>query len=174
MERRTWTPSEKAKSIHLFKAHQKALTRGADLSYPQHLGHPADKPEEEMDAYLLNESKDDLRFHVERDGTKDVDGVYQWWNALHNDINKHGTADPLKKQILIRKQKEIEKRHRDVKYAESDLENLYKKRREAETFLSNFPKRVEAAETILEAVKQDFLEDINHIQIDLDLSTSLW
>ena len=61
-----------------------------------------------------------------------------------------------------------------MKYAESDLENLYKKRREAETFLSNFPKRVEAAETILEAVKQDFLEDINHIQIDLDLSTSLW
>ena len=124
MKRRTWTPSEKAKSIALFKAHQKALIRGADLSYPQHLGHPADKAEEEMDAYLLNESKDDLRFHVDKDGTTDVDGVHQWWNALRNDINKYGTADPLKKQTIIRKQREFEKRHRDVKYAESDLENL--------------------------------------------------
>ena len=49
MERRTWIPGDKAKSIDLFKAHQKALMRGADLSYPQHLGHPADKAEEELD-----------------------------------------------------------------------------------------------------------------------------
>ena len=157
MERRTWTPSEKAKSIHLFKAHQKALTRGADLSYPQHLGHPADKPEEEMDAYLLNESKDDLRFHVERDGTKDVDGVHQWWNALHNDIKKYGTADAVQKQILIKRQRELENKHRDVQSAESHIKYLFNRQKEAEAFLRTFSQQMEAAVVRLNYAKQELL-----------------
>ena len=61
-----------------------------------------------------------------------------------------------------------------MKYAESDLENLFKKRREAETFLSNFPERLKAAETISEAKEQDFIEDLDKITMDLNLSTRLW
>ena len=157
MERRTWTPSEKAKSIDLFRAHAKALRKAADFSRPQHLGHPADKAEEEMDAYLLNESKDDLRFHVDKDGTKDVDGVHQWWNALHNDIKKYGTADPVQKQILIQRQIEFENKQRDVQSAEDHIHYLLNRQKEAEAFLRTFPQQMEAAEVRLNYAKQKLL-----------------
>ena len=125
MERRTSTPSEKAKSIDLFKAHQKALRRGGDLSWPHHLPTGADEAEEELDRYLLNETRDDLHFNVEKDGTRDVDGIYQWWNALHNDIKKYGTADAVKKQNLIKRQRELENKQRDVQSAESHIKYLF-------------------------------------------------
>ena len=138
MERRTWSSGEKARSIELFNAHKKALSRGADFSYPQHLGHPADKAEEELDRYLLNSTKDDLRFHVDKDGTKDVDEVHQWWNALHNVIKKYGTADSLQKQILIKRQRELENKHRDAQSAESHIKYLFNKQKEAEAFYVTF------------------------------------
>jgi len=157
MERRTWTPSEKAKSIDLFKAHARALRMGADFSYPQHLGNPADEAEEQLDAYLLNDSKNDLRFNVEKDGTRDVDGIYQWWNALHNDIKKYGTADPVQKQILIKRQREFENKQPDVQSAESHIHYLLNRQKEAEAFLRTFPQQMEAAEVRLNYAKQKLL-----------------
>ena len=39
---------------------------GADFSYPQHLGNPSHEAEEELDRYLLNDSKDDFFFMLLR------------------------------------------------------------------------------------------------------------
>ena len=157
MERRTWTPSEKAKSIDLFKAHARALRQGADFSRPQHLGDPSIEAEQELDAYLLNESKDDLRFNIEKDGTRDVDGIYERWNALHNDIKKYETADPVQKQILIQRQIEFENKQRDVQSAEDHIHYLLNRQKEAEAFLRTFPQQMEAAEVRLNYAKQKLL-----------------
>ena len=100
MERRTWTPGEKAKSIQLLKAHTLALRQGADFSRPHYLGDPSIEAEQELDKYWLNDSKDDLLFNVTKDGTTEVDGIHQWWDALHNDKKTYGTADPVKKRIF--------------------------------------------------------------------------
>jgi hypothetical protein len=157
MERRTWTPSEKAKSIYLFKAHAKALRKAADFSYPNFFGDPSIEAEQELDAYLLNESKDDLRFNIEKDGTRDVDGIYERWNALHNDIKKYGTADPVQKQILIQRQIEFENKQRDVQSAEDHIHYLLNRQKEAEAFLRTFPQQMEAAEVRLNYAKQKLL-----------------
>ena len=146
MERRTWTPSEKAKSIDLFKAYARALKQGADFSRPHYLGDPSIEAEQELDKYLLNDSKDDLLFNVTKDGNREVDGIHQWWNALNYDIKKYGTADVLQKQILIKRQREIENKHSDVQSAESHVRYLFNRQQEAEAFLRNFPQQLEAAE----------------------------
>ena len=170
MERRNWTPSEKAKSIDLFKAHAKALRKAADFSYPNYFGDPSIETEQELDAYLLNESKDDLRFNIEKDGTRDVDGIYERWNALHNDIKIYGTADAVQKQILIKRQRELENKHSDVQSAESHIKYLFNRQKEAEAFLRSFPQQMEAAEVRLNYAKQEFIADLDRISMDLNLS----
>ena len=130
----------------------------------------ADEAEEELDRYLLNESRDDLLFNVEKDGTRDVDGVHQWWNALHNDIKKYGTADAVQKQILIKRQRELENKHRDVQSAESHIKYLFNRQKEAEAFLRSFSQQMEAAEVKLNYAKQEFIADLDRISMDLNLS----
>ena len=150
MERRTWTPSEKAKSIDLFKAHAKALRKAADFSYQQHFGDPSIEAEQELDACLLNESKDDLRFNVDRDGTMEVDGIHKWWSVLEKNINEYGTADPVKKRRLIEKEEIMEKKYKAVKDAKSHIDYLNMKADDAEDVLENFDEKLEKAEQKIE------------------------
>ena len=99
-----------------------------------------------MERYLLNDNQDDLRFNVDRDGTMEVAGIHKWWSVLEDNINKYGTADPVKKRRLIEKGEVMEKKYKAVKDAKSHIDYLYRKQDKAEYSLDNLDEKLEKAE----------------------------
>ena len=94
----------------MYKAHLNALNLAGETSRSHYGQDPWVEAKQKMESYLLNDNQDDLRFNVARDGTMEVHGKHKWWSVLENNINKYGTADPVKKRRLIEKEEEMEKK----------------------------------------------------------------
>ena len=55
---------------------------------------------ERLNDFLLTPEKSNLLFHLEKDGTERIEGLHKAWSSLEKDIEKYGTADPIKQKRL--------------------------------------------------------------------------
>ena len=172
MSKRPWTPAERQTTYDLIQAHKRAMRAGSDLSRPHYFGNPADAAEKDVDNYFLNEAMDNLRFDIVDDGSEQFAAVKLWHNALDNDIQKYGTANPTVKRELIKQSQETDNLYRAWKSAKGNIDYLLFKKREAELFLHNFPEKLEADTRILHQKEQALNQHLDSLMTGhLDFSS---